>query len=266
MTMPRKIIKSKRLTTKTRVTPVTQAVILAGGVGTRLEPFTKTLPKPLMPVGETPIIEILVRQLAAAGVSDIIVALGHGAKLIRLFLGDGSQFSTRVRYVEEKAPLGTVGPLRNIRGLQRNFFVLNGDILTNLNFVALARHHCLMEPSVTVATARRKETSDYGIMSIRNNEIVSYVEKPSRTLLVSAGVYVFSKKTLQHIRRVYFDFPELIHTLLAAGKPPVAYAIRGSWYDIGRPADWTAADRAFTANTSLFLPVTRRLSRSRTRS
>ncbi len=264
--MPRKIIKSKRSKSKTQVSPITQAVILAGGVGTRLAPFTKTLPKPLMPVGETPIIEILVRQLAAAGVSDIIVALGHGAKLIRLFLGDGSQFSTHIRYVEEKSPLGTVGPLRTIPRLQRNFFVLNGDILTNLDFVALARHHCSEEPSVTIATARRIEKSDYGIMSVRNNKVVAYVEKPSRPLLVSAGVYAFSKKTLQYIRRVYFDFPELIHTLLAAGKPPVAYAIRGSWYDIGRPTDWAAADRAFTANTSLFLPVTRRLSRSRTRS
>lgn len=232
---------------------IRQAVILAGGAGTRLQPFTKALPKALMPVGETPIVEVLVRQLARDGIREIIVALGHGADLIRLFLGDGAEFGVKIRFVAERRPLGTAGPLRTIEGLQRDFLVLNGDILTTLDFAEFGRFHLTNRAPVSIAACRRRERSDYGEIRSRGGQVVAYQEKPTRSVDVSMGVYGFSAEILRHIPRRRFDFPELISTLLALELRPAMYRFSGTWLDIGREDDWRRASRLYSRNPGRFV-------------
>lgn len=238
---------------KTRAANVTQAVILAGGEGTRLLPHTKVLPKPLMPVGETPIIEVLVRQLARAGVREIVLALGHGARLIKLFLGDGGEFGVKIRYVTEKTPLGTAGPLKKIEGLKPNFFVLNGDLLTDLDFTDLAKSHLANDSLATVSVCRRSETLDYGVVESSKGLITGYTEKPTSRYDVSMGIYVFRREILSYIPSGRFDFPDLISTLLLSRHQPALYRFRGIWLDIGRETDWRTAGNIFTRSPDKFL-------------
>jgi len=231
---------------------ITQAVILAGGRGSRLAPFSHALPKPLMPVGDTPIIELVVRRLAKAGVRDIIVAVGAGAKLIELFLGDGSAFGVRIRYARERSPLGTVGPLRRMVGLHKSFFVLNGDILTDLPFIKMARAHGLSGAELTIGACERKETTLYGVIESRAGRVVAYHEKPVRRFQVSMGVYVFTRSVLKEIPKGRFDFPDLVRRLLDQNRPPHLFSHSGAWFDIGRPDDWLTADKAYRKNSARF--------------
>jgi NDP-sugar pyrophosphorylase family protein len=231
---------------------VTQAVILAGGEGTRLLPHTKVLPKPLMPVGETPIIEVLVRQLVRDGVSEIILALGHGARLIKLFLGDGSRFDVKIRYVTEKTPLGTAGPLKNIENLKESFFVLNGDLLTTLSFKKLSEAHLKHDSLATVSVCRRSDTLDYGVIESEGDLITEYHEKPTSRHDVSMGIYVFRREILRYIPSGRFDFPDLISTLLKSRHQPALYRFGGIWLDIGREADWREAGKVFTRDPDKF--------------
>ena len=185
---------------------IRQAVVLAGGAGSRLTPYTDLLPKPLMPVGERPIIEILVRQLARSGMTDIIVALGAGAKLIKLFLGDGSQYGCSIRYVTEKTPLGTAGPLRRITNLDKQFPVLNGDLLTDIRFADFARKHVAAKAPATIAVCRRRERSDFGIV-LSDKGLVTDEEEANTTF------FTFSCRA--HSRT--FSMPSMLTALLVSG-------------------------------------------------
>lgn len=245
--------RKTRNKTGTRQRMIRQAVILAGGQGTRLAPFTHSLPKPLMPVGEIPIIEILVRGLVRGGIREVIVALGHGAKLIQLFLGDGSQFGLQIRYVREKNPLGTAGPLRKISGLEENFLVLNGDLLTDIDFREFGRHHLSSGELCTVAICRRRVKADFGVVSTSDGRVTGYREKPTSFIDVSMGVYAFSREIIHYIPSKRFDFPDLMSKLLRASKFPVFYRFQGVWLDIGRAEDWARADKVFRRHTSKFV-------------
>lgn len=236
-----------------RTQRIRQAVILAGGAGSRLTPYTDLLPKPLMPVGERPIIEILVRQLARAGMTDIIVALGAGAKLIKLFLGDGSQYGCSIRYVTEKSPLGTAGPLRKITNLDAQFLVLNGDLLTDIRFADFAKKHVAAKAAATIAVCRRRERSDFGIVLSEDGLVTGYREKPTHVFEVSMGIYAFSKEILRFIPQKRFDFPELVSTLLKRGIRPHIYRFHGAWLDIGRREDWERAAKELKRHPRKYL-------------
>ena len=238
---------------KKKTQRIRQAVILAGGAGRRLTPYTDLLPKPLMPVGERPIIEILVRQLARAGFTDIIVTLGAGAKLIKLFLGDGSQYGCNIRYAVEKTPLGTAGPLRRITNLDEKFLVLNGDLLTDISFADFARKHVAAKAPATIAVCRRRERSDFGIVLSENGLITGYKEKPTRSFEVSMGIYAFSKEIVRFIPKKRFDFPELVSTLLKRGIQPHVYRFKGDWLDIGRREDWERAAKELKRHPRKYL-------------
>jgi NDP-sugar pyrophosphorylase family protein len=232
-----------------------KAFILAGGKGTRLYPYTVTFPKPLVPIGDLPIIEIMLRQLKRAGVTDVLVSVGHLAELMEAYLRDGAKLGVKIQYVREDKPLGTIGPLALVPDLPDHFLLMNGDVLTDLDYAALYRSHVESGALVSISTYRKKVAIDLGVLVCEGSRVTDYIEKPTYAYDVSMGVYVLSKAVLQHIPHgEYFDFPSLIKTLLAKGLPVRAVPFDGLWLDIGRPADYQEAQETFAALRSRILP------------
>lgn len=224
-----------------------RAVILAGGKGSRLGPLTTILPKPLMPLGERAILDVVIRQLAACGFSELVLAVGHLAHLIRAVIGDGSSYGVSIRYEEEEQPAGTAGPLAAIDGLDETFLMMNGDVLTTLDYEQLFEAHSETGNALTIATHRRVVHTDYGIVHVdaersRLSRVVAYEEKPQLDYTVSMGVYVIEPRCRKHVPAGRpFDFPDLVSALLTAGEPVGAYPFDGYWLDIGRPDDYEQA-------------------------
>jgi len=222
-----------------------KAVILAGGKGRRLMPYTTTFPKPLMPIGDKPILEIILRQLKANGVDHVIMAVGHLAELIMAFFGDGSPFGLTIQYSRENTPLGTAGCLGLIKDqLDGPFLMMNGDIVTTLDYSELIRFHQQSGAAATVALNRRTINIDFGVVETDPDQnIVGYHEKPTIEQYVSMGVYVFDPRVLTLINpNEYLDFPDLIKLLLNKGEVVKGFPFNGYWLDIGRPDDYEKAN------------------------
>ena len=233
-----------------------KAVILAGGKGTRLIPYTRILPKSLVPIGDRPIMEILIRQLHAAGVNEAVLAVGHLDKLIRSYFQDGSEWGIRIRYSHERTPLGTVGPLAQIDGLNSTFIVSNSDVLTTLPLEELIRFHKETGAIATIAMHKREVKIQLGVikhdLDFRVND---YIEKPASSYMASMGVYVFEPRILKYIPpNSYLDFPDLVRNLLAAGEDVQGYPFDGYWQDLGNPGDYEQAQHDFEKMRRLFLP------------
>jgi NDP-sugar pyrophosphorylase family protein len=231
-----------------------RAVVLAGGRGTRLEPFTSVLPKPLMPIGGRAIIEVVIDQLAVCGIQHVTLCVGYLSHLIRAILADGEGSGVKIDYVQETEPLGTAGPLKFIEDLDERFIVMNGDVLTTLDYRDFARHHVESGNLVTVATHERTVKIDYGVL--RNSDtdqgrIAAYEEKPEFSLQVSMGIYMMEPEVLAWIPDGHFDFPDLVQELLQAGQPVGAYNYSGLWFDIGRQSDYELAVRAWEQEDEL---------------
>lgn len=219
-----------------------RAVILAGGKGTRLRPYTTVLPKPLMPIGETPILEVIVRQLARSGICRITLAVSHQAELIRAFFGDGSKWGITIDYSVEASPLGTMGPLRLIHDLPQHFLVMNGDVLTDLDFAAFYGGHVASGDLFTVASYRRRHMIDYGVLEARDGYLVDFREKPTAEYEVSMGIYMVCRDAIRHVPldRPY-GFDNLMLDLMAANERVAVRPFAGYWLDIGRPDDYAQA-------------------------
>ncbi len=228
-----------------------KAVILAGGRGTRLAPYTSVLPKPLMPIGDRAILEIVVEQLADHGLTEITFCVGYLSHLIRaVFDSRHSDGRVRVSYVQEETALGTAAPLRLVDGLDDSFVLMNGDVLTNLDYGDLVRHHQASGNLLTVATRERTIKINYGVVHVGRNGSASRVEaweeKPEVVSHVSMGIYVLEPRALEYIPPDgYFDFPELVGELLAAGEAVGVYPYDGLWFDIGRADDYQSAVAAW---------------------
>ncbi|RMH01182.1 MAG: nucleotidyltransferase family protein [Chloroflexi bacterium] len=233
-----------------------KAVILAGGKGTRLAPYTIVFPKPLMPLDDMPILEVVIRQLSHYGFKDITMAVGHLAELIMAYFSDGSQFGVKIQYSREDVPLGTAGPLSLIPDLNEPFIVMNGDVLTTLNFAELYRYHRQRGGIATIAMHRRSVNIDLGVIKHDvSNRIVDYIEKPTYHYQVSMGIYVFDPHVLTYIPGgERLDFPELVLRLLQAGETVIGYPYDGYWLDIGRTDDYAQASEEFGKLRHLFLP------------
>lgn len=233
------------------------AVVLAGGRGTRLLPYTTSFPKPLMPVGDSPVLEILVQQLARDGFRRLIFAVGHLAALVEAYFGDGSRWGVSIEYAREDQPLGTSGPLKNLSDrLPDHFLVLNGDVLCDLDFATFLRSHRNGRPPrlLTISTHQRTLRSEYGVLTINpHGTVTDYVEKPAYALSVSEGVYAFSRRVIRWIPdNVRFDFPDLVTALLTAGESVVAVDHDGLWLDIGRPEDYERAQQLIAEHPARF--------------
>ena len=220
-----------------------RAVILAGGKGKRLLPFTKVFPKPLVPLGEKPILDIIIRQLKHFGFTHITLAVGHMAEMIQTYICNGERYGIEIDYAFEEEPLGTVGPLAQITDLKHNFLVMNGDLITNLNYRDIVVFHEQQEAVATIGTYQKNFKIDLGIIQNDGNfSIVDYIEKPTHIFNVSMGIYVFSEKTLNYIEKgKYLDLPELVKRLLMHGQKAVSYPFDGYWLDIGNHSDYEKA-------------------------
>jgi NDP-sugar pyrophosphorylase family protein len=233
-----------------------RAVILAGGKGTRLQPFTVSFPKPLVPLGDRPVLEVLVCRLLRFGITDITLTLGHLAELVKAYFGHRKQLLDRIclSFVEEEKPTGTAGSLSLVPGLEETFLVMNGDLLTNLDFHALVRWHRQQGALLTIATHKRQVKLDLGVIEFDTNQrITGYHEKPQTTYHVSMGIYVYEPAVLRHIEHAqYLDFPELVLRLLALGEKVCAYPTDCLWLDIGRPDDYARAQELFMSKKEEF--------------
>lgn len=236
-----------------------RAVILAGGAGSRLRPYTTVLPKPLMPVGNLPIAEILVRQLSYYGVTRVTFAVGYLHQLIEAYFGDGSQWGVRVDYLRESSPLGTAGPLSQLTDFSEPLIVLNGDILTDLDFGRLYQSHLDSNNELTIASFDREAAIDFGVLGTnQDGTLFEYIEKPSYAYRVSMGVYVMSPSLLDLIpSHKRFDFPDLVKQLISRQRAVGTYHFDGIWLDIGRTEDYLAATETFERNLSRLLPTAR---------
>jgi NDP-sugar pyrophosphorylase family protein len=223
-----------------------KAVILAGGKGTRLKPYTTAFPKPLMPINDKPILEIVIRQLKSHAFDEVIITVGHLSELIVTFFGDGSKFGVKIEYSREDKPLGTAGGLGLIKKeLNETFLMMNGDVLTTLDFSDLVNYHKRNNAIATIALNKREVYIDFGVVELDDsNSIAGYIEKPKIDYLVSMGVYVFDPRVLEYIRpNEYLDFPDLIKKLISIGEIVKGYIYDGYWLDIGRPDDYERANR-----------------------
>ena len=246
-----------------------QAVILAGGQGTRLRPYTTVLPKALVPVGDVPILDIILRQLKHYGFTHVSLAVGHMASLIQAFVGDGRRWGLTIEYWQEHKPLGTAGPLKLLeKKLPDNFLVMNADVLSNLALSDLFAQHQQSGCVASIATYNRCTPVPFGVISPAGDHtlggqpsgqhwpIGQFTEKPVLNHWVSMGVYAFNRRVLDYIEPDrLFGFDHLMQALLADNQPLQAFAFEGYWMDIGCHTDYEQAVADLTENPHLLLPA-----------
>lgn len=225
-----------------------RAVILAGGRGTRLKPFTTTIPKPLVPIGDMSIMDVLLHRLSKSGCDHATVAVGHGAQIIMAYFGDGEKWGLKIDYSIEDQPLSTIAPLKLIPDLPDDFLVMNGDLLTDLDFADLYGSHVSSGALGTVATYEREVKIDFGVLGYEGQDrrVSSFTEKPTERFSVSMGMYAFSRKILDLVPDGRaFGFDDLMLACIEKGLDVRAYPYDGYWLDIGRPDDYDKANADF---------------------
>lgn len=234
-----------------------KALIMAGGKGTRLLPYSATLPKPLMPIGEQPILEILLLKLKSAGVDHCILAVNHMRHLIEAYFGDGERFKLPVSYSFEDKPLGTAGPIgAALDRLGDNFIISNGDLLTTLNIKKMIQFHHFSGADVTIGSYRRDIKSDFGVLEVDDEmQLIDYIEKPTTSHLVSMGIYIMNTKAVMPYISpdIPMDMPDLLKKMMADNKIIKCYNENCFWLDIGRPEDFNAAQKIFKESPNIFI-------------
>jgi NDP-sugar pyrophosphorylase family protein len=221
-----------------------KAIILAGGKGARLLPYTEYIPKPLVPIRDMPILEIILRQLISYGFDDITISVGHLAGLIEARFEDSDiKKEVELKYIKEEAPLGTAGSLSLLEGIGETFLVMNGDILTTLDYDKLVRFHKDSGNMLTIAGYKKSVNIDLGVMELdAKGQLKDYIEKPEKSFKVSMGIYIYEPAVLSYVKqKEYLDFPSLVKRLLAAGERVGAFPFEGYWLDIGRHDDYAKA-------------------------
>jgi NDP-sugar pyrophosphorylase family protein len=231
-----------------------RAIILAGGKGTRLRPYTVVLPKPLMPIGDYPILEVIIRQLVHYGFDHITLAVNHQANLLKAFFGDGSAWGIKIDYSLENSPMGTIGPLKFINDLPDNFLVMNGDVLTDLNFDEFFMQHVKDASIYTISSKTRQQNIDYGVLQVDADfNLNGFEEKPKIDYQVSMGIYMVNLNALKRVPEGPFGFDNLMISLLENNEIVKVKSHEGYWLDIGRVDDYIEAIDIFEAQKALFL-------------
>ena len=220
-----------------------RAVILAGGLGMRLRPYTTILPKPLVPIGDRPVLEHILRRLSACGVREVDLCIGHLGELIQVYFSQRTSLpeGLELRWHWEEEPLGTAGAVAVVPGLDDTFIAMNGDVLTTLDYRALVDYHLQSKATLTVAMRAQRVDIDLGVIESADGHITGYREKPTLHYDVSMGIYVYEPRALQFLPNGPCQFPELVQRLLDAGEPVAAYRNEADWYDIGTLAEYERA-------------------------
>ena len=215
-----------------------------------------TIPKPLLPLGETPILEIVIQQLVSAGVSRIVLTLGHMPQLFIASIGDGARWGIEIESIFEREPMGTAGSLRAVPDLEENFLVMNADLLTTIDYKALFAYHARLRAAGTIALSKRVVNIDYGVIrSTPEGVLEDYVEKPTIPYSVSMGINILSRDCLDFIPPSgRFDMPDLMLGMHRAGRLVACYETDCYWKDIGRFDDYQQASDDFVENPARFLP------------
>jgi NDP-sugar pyrophosphorylase family protein len=235
-----------------------QALILAGGKGSRLLPYTKIIPKPLMPIGEMPILEIILRQLKNSGFDNVILAVNYLSQMFELFFQNGEKIGMTIDYSYESKPLGTAGPIANAFNLlEDDFLVMNGDILTSLDFKFFFEEHLQSKATASIATSKRNVEIDFGVIhSNDDNSLIKYEEKPNLEYMVSMGINVLKKdKISKYLNKdVYLDIPDLMKMILQDEPSSIKCLPQDcEWLDMGRIDDYSSAIEKFEENKSIYL-------------
>lgn len=221
---------------------VKTAVILAGGKGTRLRPYTIAMPKPLVPVADKPILEIIIIQLVKQGFQKAVITVNHQADIIMAYFGSGKKWGIEIEYSLEDQPLGTMGPLKILKNLPEHFLVLNGDVLSDLEYSAFLDEHIGTGKIFSIASYRRSQKSDYGVLEISDGVLAGFQEKPEYQFVVSMGIYAVSRKTVEYIPPgKYYGFDMLMEQFLEKDVEVGIHEHKGYWMDIGRPEDYMHA-------------------------
>ena len=219
-------------------------VILAGGKGTRLQPFTIAIPKPLVPVADKPILEIIIIQLVKQGFHRVIITVNHQADIIMAYFGDGRKWGIKIEYSLEDTPLGTIGPIKLLRDLPDHFLVINGDVLSDIEYASFLDRHIESGKVFSIASYRRIQKNDYGVLEVEGNILTGFREKPEVQFIVSMGIYAVSREVTEYIPDgQYFGFDMLMNSFLEKKIEVAIYEHTGYWMDIGRPDDYVRADR-----------------------
>lgn len=232
-----------------------QAIILAGGKGARLLPYTLSIPKPLLPVDDMPILEVILRQLKYFGFKDVVLSVNYLADLIKAVIKGGERLGINITYSMEEKALGTVGPISLIDDLEDTFLLMNGDLLTNINYLDFFNFHKEKKNVVSIATFKKKVEIDFGVIKSEKGVLQDYVEKPAYFYDVSMGIYIFDKSVLEFIpKNERMDLPELITILKNAGKKVGCYSNNYDWLDIGKFNDYEKAMNYFRNRRGEYLP------------
>jgi NDP-sugar pyrophosphorylase family protein len=228
---------------------------MAGGKGTRLAPYTTVLPKPLMPIEDKPILEVVLRQLRQFGFRRVTISVGHLAELIMAFFGNGQRWGLAIDYAIEDTPQGTVGALRHMQLPEEPFLVMNGDILTDLDYGALYRDHLAADALLTIAGCRKHVDISLGVLEYgRDRTLTGFREKPRMNFDVSMGVYVMSPEICSLFPPAgAYGFDHLVRDLMDAERPPRIFPFEGLWLDIGRKEDYEGAAETFREHRARFL-------------
>jgi NDP-sugar pyrophosphorylase family protein len=232
-----------------------RAIILAGGKGTRLRPYTVVLPKPLMPIGDYPILEVIIRQLKQYNFTHITMAVNHQAEIIKAFFGDGSKWGLKIDYSLEKKALSTMAPLKLIKDLPNDFLVMNGDILTDLDYDKFYENHVNNQNIFTISSYQREVKSEFGVLDVDDkNTLSGFREKPVSIYDVSMGIYMVSKKAVNYIpENTFYGFDHLMLDLMKHNEEPKVQKFDGYWLDIGRPDDYAQAIDEFDSMKERFI-------------
>lgn len=232
-----------------------EAIILAGGLGSRLKPYTMSIPKPLLPVGDMPIIEVLLTQLANKGFTKIYICLGYMASIFQMSLGDGSKFGLSIEYIFEATPLGTAGALRMIKTTAEHVLIMNGDLLTNFDFMDFFNQHVQNKAAASIGVSSRKVFIDYGVVKTDGDSFLEgFDEKPTLHYNVSMGINLIKSEMIRFIPdNIKFDMPDLLLKIKCEGENVFCYKTDCYWQDIGRFDDYQKASADFVENPGYFL-------------
>ncbi len=233
---------------------IKHVVILAGGKGSRLRPYTVVLPKPLMPIGDYSILEVIINQLKKNKFNRITLAVGYKANLIKSFFGNGDNFGVKIDYIHEKKHLGTMGPLNLLKRVEENFLVMNGDILADINYDKFLKNHSKNKNMFSIATYKKNYKIDFGVLNTKNHVLTNFFEKPKKKFEVSMGIYALNKSIIKLIpKNKPFGFDHLMKKMLMSNKEVKTINHKGMWLDIGRQDDYFKAIDIFKSNKNKFI-------------